>query len=494
MPDRPDDIDRRLADRLRAYEDALPADHAPEAAAAHRARRGWPTLVAGGLGAVAAGALLAFAVGSLPNARFGQAPPTPSTPLSPSPSPSPSPSSTPELATASSSASPSHRPSAPPTTTPRPTPSPVPPIEEALRIDVGARTALVSAIEPLGDGRFIAAVNTSEWESISAVGPHGMDGSLYVGTSDGGWEQLETGDTFRAIKMTELFVTSAELLVAFGELDEYEEGTVSVGFTSTDGRSWTRIADVPWHAEGFVRVASGPLGYVAVTTRHGASGSSRIIAYRSTDAVSWSVMYESPDDASYSHHDIGSGPEGFVITGYRLDESIGKGRAITIASGDGAEWFMSSDESSLQPDHYLTAIVPHGGDWVAGAFAGDDGVVPVYWSSNGLDWERVATIHDPEQREYFGYAAHLAVAGDRLFLSAAFMAEGTESRPAGVWTSTDARTWSAVTVGAMAEVRDAINLGAEVLFAGRVNEVADETLWAADGDAVVWRTADTWFR
>ena len=491
MADRIDRHDRALADRLRAYEDAMPAGQAPDPTAARDRRRGWAVLLAGGTGAVAAGTLVALAIGSVPDPVTGQASPSAAPVVTASPSassavatnsPSPSPSTDPEP---SSSAAPS--------ATPAPTPSPVQPtkLEEVLRVDAGSRTALVNAMQPLGDGRFVAALNTSDWDNIPATGPHGMDGSIYLGSREGEWERADTGDTFGGVEITNLFVTAGGVLLAYGELDSYEGDTVSVGFTSTDAREWTRMADLPWRTSGWVQMAAGASGYVAVATHHDPAGQGRLVAYRSSDGLAWSVIYESPGDASYSHHDIGAGPEGIVITGYRFDESSGEGRAISVASADGVEWFMSPEDGSLAPEHNLNAVAPFGPDWIAGAFAGEDGGIPVYWSANGLDWIQVATIRDPEGREHFGYAAHVVASGDRVFLSAGFMAEGTESRPAGVWTSTDGHSWSIFPTGGLSEVRTLVGLESGAIVAGRVNQPgADETHWSSNGDAVIWRSPD----
>lgn len=46
----------------------------------------------------------------------------------------------------------------------------------------------------------------------------------------------------------------------------------------------------------------------------------------------------------------------------------------------------------------------------------------------------------------------------------------------------------------MSEVRDAVDLEAGMILAGRVNQATgDGTPWVSNGDAVVWRAADTWF-
>ena len=158
---------------------------------------------------------------------------------------------------------------------------------------------------------------------------------------------------------------------------------------------------------------------------------------------------------------------------------------VTLASADGVSWFISPEQPALaHPQTVLWSLAALGGDWVAGGFSGASGGIPVWWSANGLDWEEVARIEDPEGREWFGYASHLVEADGRVLLSAAFQGEGTESRPADVWTSVDGRSWSRLDLPGNTEIRAATPGGPGMLLAGREGDPA--------GDGVIWATNEVW--
>lgn len=106
-----DDDDRRLAQRLREYEQRLPAADAPDIAAASRGRSAWPAAVAAGLAAIVAGLLLAAVLTSRAGPLVGEAT-----------SPVAEASSTTE-ATSSARDESSERPSATASASPRATPS-----------------------------------------------------------------------------------------------------------------------------------------------------------------------------------------------------------------------------------------------------------------------------------------------------------------------------------------------------------------------------------
>ena len=77
------------------------------------------------------------------------------------------------------------------------------------------------------------------------------------------------------------------------------------------------------------------------------------------------------------------------------------------------------------------------------------------------------------------YPSHLISAGGHLFLSGALAAEGSETRPIGVWTSTDGSTWEPLDLGGYAEVRAVDGVECCFWLGGR--------LGSDDGEAVIWR-------
>jgi len=370
-----------------------------------------------------------------------------------------------------------------------PTAQPLPPFHELHVVDPGRLTALVDGIQPLGDGRFVAAVNASNWESMPATGPHGMSGSIHVGSLDGGWQLVDTGDLFQGVEFKALFKAPDARFVVYGELEGYD-ATIGVGFTSTDGRSWEQFYELPWASIWDARLAAGPQGYLAVVNSTDPEHHrQRIRAYRSADAVTWTLAYEALETDDHYAYAVGVGSEGYVIAAARyLEEET---QYFTIASSDGDSWITSSDDQPFVDARTpLFSITAFGPDWVAAGFPAEGQGIPVYFSANGLDWTHVATIEDPADREYFGYAAHLVSTDDRLFLSAAFQSEGTESQPAGTWTSTDGRTWSMLPIGGRTEVRAVVGGGDRIVFGGRVVTVTAENPGAS---GVIWSADEDWF-
>lgn len=157
---------------------------------------------------------------------------------------------------------------------------------------------------------------------------------------------------------------------------------------------------------------------------------------------------------------------------------------LSLASADGVSWFESSSQPALSDSVALWSLASHGGDWVAAGFSREDGRIPVSWSANGLDWQIVAWLTDPFGREAFGYGAYLVSDGERLFLSAGIQAEGIESRPGGVWTSDDARTWQHLALGEEAEVRAVVRSDGAFLLGGRIGD--------SGADAMVWNASLSW--
>ena len=87
-------------------------------------------------------------------------------------------------------------------------------------------------------------------------------------------------------------------------------------------------------------------------------------------------------------------------------------------------------------------------------------------------------------REFFGYPAHLMAIDDRLFLSIAMKAEGTETYPAGVWSGVGGQTWTHLQLGDESEIRAVADAGDLILLAGRAG--------SSDGDGIIWGATEAW--
>jgi hypothetical protein len=131
-------------------------------------------------------------------------------------------------------------------------------------------------------------------------------------------------------------------------------------------------------------------------------------------------------------------------------------------------------------------VAPLGTDWVAAGWRSVSDLargIDLWSSADGLHWEPAGSIAPPDDVEPFGtrvmYPSHLISRGDTLFLSGARAVEGSETRPLGVWTSTDGHTWEEMDLGGPAEVRAVDGVECCFWLGGRLGR--------DDGEAVIWR-------
>jgi hypothetical protein len=337
-----------------------------------------------------------------------------------------------------------------------------------------------------GDDGLIAVVNTLHTAAVPPAGPVDPSAAIYAGTITGDWHKVETGDTFAHAKVTHLFAPAGEPMVAYGFSEEGSFGYLA--WTSTDGQTWAPI-DVPDDiASGDIK--EGPLGYVAVVSRHEDQATGYEI-YWSHDAVTWTKTYSDLSDIDAGEAragyitDVGAGAEGFVVLGQRSGDP---GGSFSLASSNGRTWFESPRAAA--PSDFVYRLVNFRADWYAFGLA--DGEIRIWISANGLNWDYSGSIRDPGGFEWpgipeslFATVWHAVSDQDRIILSGALAAEGSDSRPRAVWTTTDGEHWTLLDLGKEAEVRSVIRIGRWVLLGGRLGDEA--------GDAVVWRIDESWF-
>lgn len=324
------------------------------------------------------------------------------------------------------------------------------------------------------DGRRVAAVNVLAGEGISPTGPSVGDGAIYVEQADGSWTQAQTGGTFDSVRIAYLLAPADGPLVLYGssaypppDLREFA-GT----WTSTDGMTWTEVAVEPHNG----LIAEGPLGYLqALVARDDESGSATLQIYTSSDALSWQLAHSLDVPPNSFVWAAGVGPEGYVVT---YDEARGDIRSRVLASADGSTWHPAPEQPSFAADDIVMAISDLGSDWVGVGWSGfDSSAIALWWSADGLNWERVGTL--TADIESFGAPADLFEVDGRLFLNVSLATEGIETRPAAVFTSVDGRNWEMLGVGPEAEVRTGLATDCCLLLGGRIGIQA--------GEAVIWR-------
>jgi hypothetical protein len=228
--------------------------------------------------------------------------------------------------------------------------------------------------------------------------------------------------------------------------------------------------------------AEGPLGYVQAWAGRAGLDASVIELYWSDDALSWELVHSIAAGRDAHVYAAGGGPDGFVVAA-RLGADDGP---LMLASGDGRTWFEAPEQPALADDDVVMTVAPVGPDWLAAGWrsvAEPAGGIDLWSSADGLLWEPAGSIAPPDDVEPFGtrvmYPSHMISHGGSLFLSGAQAVEGSDTRPLGVWTSTDGRSWEEMDLGGPAEVRAVDGLECCLWLGGRLGR--------HEGDAVIWR-------
>jgi len=330
------------------------------------------------------------------------------------------------------------------------------------------------------DGR-IAAVNVGEGGEVNPTGPWLGAGAIYIETEDGSWELVDTGATFQDVYLTYLLSPPGRPMVLFGgPADTQVPRGFGGAWTSTDGRTWTEVV-VPTSGRG-AAIAGGELGYVLAAASFNSAESSMINVWWSEDALNWDHVHSVDAGSGANVSSAGGGPEGFVVAA-RTDSDA---PPLILASGDGRAWFEAPQQPSLTADDVVMTVAPVGPDWVAAgwrALSGPGAGIDLWRSADGLNWDPAGSIEPDEDWRGQGtramYPSHLIVRGGMLFLSGALAAEGSDTRPLAVWTSTDGLGWQRLDLGGDAEVRAVDGIECCLWLGGRIGQ--------GTGEAVIWR-------
>jgi len=294
------------------------------------------------------------------------------------------------------------------------------------------------------------------------TGPVPHEGRIWLSPDGESWEQLDSQPIFDDATLTSLATARDGSLIAFGNIDSFEASTgafdsEAAAWRSSDGRSWERI-DLGLPSEVRIgQVVHGAQGYLLSASSTQFQDLNEL--WLSTDATSWERVHQT---AQRRIDAIAAGDEGFVAL--LLGES-GDARA-TLASADGREWFEGDALAG-----YGRPLTSLGGDWITVTSSVQELPVPidVWFSANGLDWSSAGSIHDPDERDNFGFAAGLTSAGGRSFLSTALaVCCGSVAVPGGVWSSVDGTSWQQTDIDADGMVAAAAEHNGIVVLAGYV--------------------------
>ena len=172
----------------------------------------------------------------------------------------------------------------------------------------------------------------------------------------------------------------------FALLGEANEGGGAFVVTgSADGRTWHR-SDATSFGIVFVDVASGPLGWVAVSRIATQSIDALDAAlWFSTDGRAWEQMSVSKDLLESTPIALAAGPLGFALRGQVLDRN-GTTASALWTSSDGKTWSLATDVPWQDIDHIqVTADV-----FIASSSGTNGASAAIYLSPDGATWNSIS--------------------------------------------------------------------------------------------------------
>jgi hypothetical protein len=331
---------------------------------------------------------------------------------------------------------------------------------EVGSFDAPDTVELVTAMA-LGADQFVAVGTRYAAAQLSEgyVPPH--EGRVWLSPDGATWEPLTSQLTFKDASLTSLVTAPDGSLIAFGSFETGTGSAPQLGiWRSHDARTWDRV-DLGLPSDLQVgRVVHGAKGYLM----DGYSSTHQM--WLSADGLAWEPAGEVPelDLEPGSLRSFGAGDDGFVASFIAASGDVD----VAIASADGREWLSGGAFPG-----YGAAVAPIGGDWIAVVVPGLHDLpvdLAVLVSANGLDWAETARIHDPEDRDTFGYVHGLVSAGGRVFLTVdlSTMCECPIGVSGGVWSSQDGITWEQNDTGADSTVVAGAEHDGTVVLAGYV--------------------------
>ena len=247
---------------------------------------------------------------------------------------------------------------------------------------------------------------------VVAVGEHGSVGESWFSADGTSWTAApgaaslrpDSGDTVRMDGVT----PTASGWLAVGEedapctLDCDGNQVRAIVWTSRDGLHWTRQPDSAAlaHARMASVVRGGP-GFVAVGRApdhaNSAGGAIHAVVWTSTDGRSWSRVPDAPvfHAPAGTDQQFGDGMEAiassggrFVAVGSVLSQDVG-GSAVAWWSSDGRTWARGRGDGFLNGQMFDVAAV-RGGFLATGPSDGDRCLGGIWSSADGGTWTCVA--------------------------------------------------------------------------------------------------------
>lgn len=264
------------------------------------------------------------------------------------------------------------------------------------------------------------------------------------------------------------------LVAAFGEPQPAPAGAApsTLSWVSQDGAAWERIDLGLPDGPDLRAMASGRIGLVVATNQE---------LWTSADGRVWDKAVELPDGSQFQS--VSAGDDGFVAFGQVT--TTGAEAPLVIASGDGRTWHPARTEVGT----FVLDVDSLTGDWLATAYDDAPATISVWWSANGLDWDRTLDVNEltgpdgPKAGQGLASGitqASLAAAGGRWIMTLAWN-HCCEQMPAsvGVWSTTDGSAWDLVPVGE-AMIASGATDGSTSVLAGDTQRGHMATFWIED--------------
>jgi hypothetical protein len=460
------DDDRRLAQRLRAYESRVPDVPAPTTSLG--ARPPWGVFAAAGLAAVLVGAVLATNLAD--DRNVGDVDAT----LTAEPTVSASPEATePPASQASPTAAPSPT-DAGPAPTAEPTAEPPPPAVAGVEWEDAASFTDGSAFRV-----------TSEGGRFYILGSTGRDAAVWSSSDGTTWQVARLpfpseweGEDYGFVYADEMAAIDGRLLVA-GEvgMNDYLEAVV---WESTDGTTWREVDTGAFRQDAFnvLDLTAGPNELVAITHQYGAGTGS---AWRSDDAGRTWTEHRPPGDGVSAAVVVGT-TRGYLLAGaenesFNEDEPSSP-RIWYSPDGTGTSWRLASLEGSGGRGRVEHLAIDAQARWVAVGTLNDRATV---WRSldRGLSWAVVASLGEVGDEQLAGYRVIGAPEG--------FVAvSGTD--PALTWVSADGGTWVQTSENRPSGVAD----GLQIDWARGLARVGDRVVVVGEAFGPEGRPEEKW--
>ena len=218
-----------------------------------------------------------------------------------------------------------------------------------------------------------------------SVGPELFERHARFWSSSDGIDWKPVADDPAAFANAEVraIAASGDGFVAVGVVGTAQQPSAAVAWTSTDGRTWSRVDDPSFAGTVAVAVAATPFGGLVAV---GSDVDRReAVAWTSPDGRHWT---KAPGEASRRHSggyvwmtDVVAIGDTVVAVGEY--QGLQRGTATSWVSGDGVGWDQARS-APVQEQGEFYAITPGGPGAIAvGSFGAPDSYVPTVWLSPG---------------------------------------------------------------------------------------------------------------